>query len=175
MNAQAFFAGRLPLSSVVQLPVVLSLVSSNLTVRLLLGGKLLPLSVTVLPATPAVKLRLMPGPTVKSTQAECSPSDTFTLWDPALASGTLNPQGPKLPLRSVLQCVETLWPSKVTVTVSFASKPLPVTAARSPTAPSSEVSSTDAMTLKRVESENPLSSIAVTLWLPPGASGTSNS
>src|SRR5919201_4168440 len=130
---------------------------------------------TVLPTTPAVTFRLKPGVTVNRIQAECSPSDTVTLWSPTLASGTLNPQGGKLPLRSVLQSVETFSSPKVTLTVSFFAKPLPVTVARSPTAPSLEVSSTDGVTLKCSEAENPLSSIAVTVWLPAFASGTSNS
>src|SRR5919199_3541984 len=102
---------------------------------------------TVLPTTPAVTFRPKPGMTVYSVQAECSPSDTVTLWLPVVAAGTVNPQGPKVPSRSVLQFVETLWPSKVTLTVSFFSKPLPVTTARSPTEPSLEVSSTDGLTL----------------------------
>src|SRR5919199_262514 len=130
---------------------------------------------TVLPTTPAVSFRPKPGTTVYSVQAECLPSDTVTLWLPVVACGTVNPQGRKVPSRSVLQFVETLFPSKVTLTVSFFSKPLPVTVARPLTGPSSEVSSTDGLTLKRVESWNPLSSIALTLWLPAVASGTSNS
>src|SRR5919201_2376445 len=107
---------------------------------------------TVLPTTPAVTFRLKPGVTVNRIQAECSPSDTVTLWAPTLASGTLNPQGGKLPLRSVLQSVETFSSSKVTLTVSFFLKPLPVTAAWLPTGPELEGSSTDGLTVKCSES-----------------------
>ena len=73
------------------------------------------------------------------------------------------------------QGVATLLPSKVTVTVSFSLKPLPTTVAVLPTEPPSVIISTDGVTLKCVASENPLSSITVSLWLPALASGTSNS
>ena len=63
VNAQVLVAGRLPLASVMQLPVVLSLLSSHVTLRVLFGGKLLPVSVMVLPTVPAVAFRLMSGPT----------------------------------------------------------------------------------------------------------------
>src|SRR5919197_6316890 len=129
----------------------------------------------VLPATPAVTFRLIPpGVTVYSIQAECSPSDTVTLWSPRLACGTVNPQGRKVPFRSVLQSVATFSSSKVTLMESFFSKPSPVTVARPPTGPSLEGSSTAGLTLKCSESEKPLSSSAVTFWLPAGASGTWN-
>jgi hypothetical protein len=64
VNAQAFVVGRLPLSSAVQVPDVVSGVPSNVTVRLLLALKLLPLTVTVLPTAPAAGFRLMAGVTV---------------------------------------------------------------------------------------------------------------
>jgi hypothetical protein len=51
----------------------------------------------------------------------------------------MNAQGLKLPLRSVLQSVETLLPSKVTLMVSFALKPLPYITMLLPAAPAREI------------------------------------
>ena len=59
VNAQVLLASRLPLSSAVQVPDVLSAVPSNETVIVLFGLKLLPLSVTVPPAAPALGFKLM--------------------------------------------------------------------------------------------------------------------
>src|SRR5437763_1334564 len=133
VNAQAFFVGRLPLSSAVQ---VLSLVPSNMTVILLPGLKLLPLRVTALPTAPALGVRLMTGVAAKLAEAEFAlVSDAVTVWGPAGAAGTVNGQALKLPLALVLQDVATLLPSKVTVMVAFALKPLPLTAAVLPTTP----------------------------------------
>jgi hypothetical protein len=101
VNAQSFFAGSLPLSSVVQVPDVLSGVPSNVTVRLLLALKLLPLSVMVLPTAPAAGFRLMAGATVKPAEAEWKKrteatfvllSDAVTVWVPEVAAGTVNTQ-----------------------------------------------------------------------------------
>jgi hypothetical protein len=101
VNAQLLLAGRLPLSSAVQVPDVLSGVPSNVTVRLLLALKLLPLSVTVLPTAPAAAFRLMAGLTVKLADAEWKKrteatfvllSDAVTAWGPAGAAGTVNVQ-----------------------------------------------------------------------------------
>jgi hypothetical protein len=64
VNAQLLLAGRVPLASAVQVPDVLSTVPSNVTVIVLFGLKLLPLSVTVLPAAPALGFRLMAELTV---------------------------------------------------------------------------------------------------------------
>ena len=58
-NAQVLLAGSLPLASAVQVPDVLSAVPSNETVIVLFGLKLLPLSVTVPPAAPALGFKLM--------------------------------------------------------------------------------------------------------------------
>src|SRR4051812_40799372 len=110
VNAQAFFVGRLPLSSAVQ---VLSLVPSNMTVILLPGLKLLPLRLTALLTSPALGLRLMAGLAVKLAEAEFAlPFDAVTVWDPAGAAGTVNAQELKLPVASVVQSVATLVPSK---------------------------------------------------------------
>jgi hypothetical protein len=61
VNAQLLLAGSLPLASVVQVPDVLSAVPSDVTVRLLLALKPLPLSVTALPAGTTVASRLRAG------------------------------------------------------------------------------------------------------------------
>ena len=66
-------------------------------------------------------------------------SVAVTVWVPAVAAGTVNAQGLKLPLASVVQDVATLLPSKVRVMVPFALKPLPLTAALLPTTPALEV------------------------------------
>src|SRR5919204_4147511 len=93
-----------------------------------------------LPTVPAVAFRLMAGVTVYIAQAEFSLlSDAVTVWIPAVLAGTVNAQGLKLPSASVVQSVETLLPSKVTVTVAFALKPLPLIAALLPTAPARAV------------------------------------
>ena len=63
------------------------------------------------------------------------PSDAITVWIPVVLAGTVNAQGLKLPVASVVQDVATLLPSKVTVMVAFALKPLPLIAALLPTAP----------------------------------------
>src|ERR687885_405930 len=137
----------LPLPSVVQ--AVSTWWSPMVTLMGLSGAKPLPLTAAPLPAgPPSAGVRLMDALTVYVALVEYPPSDTVTLWVPTVVSGTVNPQGGKLPLRSVLQSVETLWSSKVTVTVSFFLKPLPVTVARSPTEPSFEGISTDGLTLK---------------------------
>jgi hypothetical protein len=70
VNAQVLLAGRLPLASVVQVPDVLSAVPSNVTVIVRFGLKLLPLSVTVPPAAPALGFRLMAGVMVYFAAAE---------------------------------------------------------------------------------------------------------
>jgi hypothetical protein len=103
VNVQLLVVARLPLSSAVQVPDVLSGVPSNVTVRLLLASKLLPLSVTVLPTVPAAGFRLMTGVTVKLAEAEWKKrteatatfvllSDAVTVWGPAGAAGTVNAQ-----------------------------------------------------------------------------------
>jgi hypothetical protein len=67
------------------------------------------------------------------------PSDAVTVWIPRATAGTVNAQGLKLPLASVVQSVETLLPSKLTVMVAFALKPLPFIATLLPAAPAREV------------------------------------
>ena len=64
VNAQVLLAGRLPLSSAVQVPDILSAVPSNVTVIVLFGLKVLPLSVTALSTVPPVPFRLMAGVTM---------------------------------------------------------------------------------------------------------------
>jgi hypothetical protein len=61
VNAQLLLAGRLPRASAVQVPDVPSAVPSYVTVIVLFGLKLLPLSVMVPPAAPALGFRLMAG------------------------------------------------------------------------------------------------------------------
>ena len=63
------------------------------------------------------------------------PSDAVTVWVPPVSGGTVNAQGLKLPVASVVQDVATLLPSKVRVMVPFALKPLPLTAALLPATP----------------------------------------
>ena len=100
-------------------------------------------------------------------------SEAATLWIPARAAGTVNGQALKLPVASVVQDVETLLPSKVTVMVPFRAKPLPVTAALLPTAPMLGARLMAGLTVK-VELVVPafVPSDAVTGWLPAVAAGT---
>src|SRR5919109_720310 len=102
-----------------------------------------------LPTVPAVAFRLMAGVTVYIAQAEFSLlSDAVTVWIPAVLAGTVNAQWRKLPLASVVQSVETLLPSKLTVMGSNDAKPLPLTAAPLPTAPPLAVRPRAALTVK---------------------------
>jgi hypothetical protein len=64
VNAQVLLAGKVPLSSAVQVPDVLSALPSNVTVIVLFGLKLLPLSVTALSTAPPLPFRLMAGVTM---------------------------------------------------------------------------------------------------------------
>jgi hypothetical protein len=62
--------------------------------------------------------------------------DAATVWEPAAAAGTAHAQELKLPAASVVQKnVGTLAPSKVKAMVSLGAKPLPLTTALLPTAP----------------------------------------
>jgi hypothetical protein len=175
VNAQLLLAGRLPLSSAVQVPDVLSGVPSNVTVRLLLALTLLPLSVTALPTTPAAGFRLMTGVAVKRAAAAFAlVSDAVTVWGPAGAAGTVNGQALKLPLALVVQDVATLLLSKLTVMVAFALKPLPLTAAVLPTTPALGARLMAGVTVYIAEAAFALVSDAVTVWGPAGAAGTVN-
>jgi hypothetical protein len=64
VNAQLLLAGKVPLASAVQVPDVVSAVPSNVTVIVLSGLKLLPLSVTALSTAPPVSFKLMAGVTM---------------------------------------------------------------------------------------------------------------
>jgi hypothetical protein len=73
--------------------------------------------------------------TVKVALLEYVPSDTVTVWGPAVAAGTANVQKLKPPLALVVQDVETLLPSKRTVIGANSAKPLPLAMAVLPTVP----------------------------------------
>src|SRR5437763_9902678 len=90
---------------------------------------------TVLPTAPAVAFRLKAGPMVYMAEAEVMPSDAVTVWGPSVASGTVYAQERTLPLASAMQDVETVLPSKLTVTRAYASKTLPLIAALRRAAP----------------------------------------
>jgi hypothetical protein len=151
------------------------LVPSNMTVIVLLALKLLPLTVTVLPPAPALAVRLMAGVTVKLAAAEVSlPFDAVTVWGPAVAAGTVNAQGLKLPVASAVQSVATLLRSKVKAMVLNGAKPLPLTAALLPATPALGVRLMAGLTVYIAAAEFALVSDAVTVWGPPGAAGTVN-
>jgi hypothetical protein len=104
-------------------------------------------------------------------------SAAATVWGTAAAdaAGTVNVQGLKLPVASVVQDVETLPPSKVTLILSLRAKPLPLTAALLPALPALEARLMAGVTVK-VEVVVPavVPSDAVTVWGPAGAAGTLN-
>jgi hypothetical protein len=117
----------------------------------------------------------MTGVAVKRAAAEFAlVSVAVTVWGPAGAAGTVNGQALKLPLALVLQDVATLLPSKVTVMVAFALKPLPLTAAVLPTTPALGVRLMAGVMVYSAAAEFALVSVAVTVWGPAGAAGTVN-
>src|SRR2546423_9766697 len=84
------------------------------------GAKALPLPAAGMPTAPALGLRLMARVTVKVALPEYVPSDTATVWGPAVVAGTVNAQvllAGRLPLASVVQVPDVLSrvPSNVTV------------------------------------------------------------
>jgi hypothetical protein len=87
VNAQKL---RLPLALVAQ--DVATLLPLNLTVMGANGAKPLPLTAAVLPPAPALGIRLMAELTVKVALPEYVPSDTVTVWGPAVVAGTVNAQ-----------------------------------------------------------------------------------
>src|SRR5918911_4348282 len=91
----------------------------------------------------------MAGVTVYIAEAE-SPwgSVAVTVWVPPVAAGTVNVQKRKPPVALAVQDEETLLPSKLTVMGSNDAKPLPLTAAPLPTAPSLAVRLMAALTVK---------------------------
>ena len=117
---------KLPLASAVQgMPpdaVRETLLPSKVTAMGANGAKPLPLTAAGLPTAPALGLRLMARVTVKVALPEYVPSDTATVWGPAVVAGTVNAQvllAGRLPLASVVQVPDVLSrvPSNVTVRV----------------------------------------------------------
>ena len=132
VNAQEL---KLPVASVVQ--DVETLLPSKVTVMVPFRAKPLPLTAALLPTAPMLGARLMAGLTVKVEVVVPAfvPSDAVTGWLPAVAAGTVYAQALKRPLALAVQDVATLLPSKLTVMGANGAKPLPLTAARLPTAP----------------------------------------
>jgi hypothetical protein len=131
MNVQE---SKLPSTSATQ--DVAMLLPSKVKVMGLFGAKPRPLSPTLPPTVPLVELRLMAGSTVYVASAELMyvVSNAVTVWDPAVASGTVNTQR-KLPFASLVQDVASLSSSKPKAMGLFGAKPPPCTTALLPTAP----------------------------------------
>ena len=117
---------KLPVASAVQVGVLGGVVPSKVKVMGLPATKPVPLTATVLltaPAVPVFGVRVMARLTVKVAVAEYGvPSDTVTVWEPAVAAGTVNAQllvVGRLPLAFVVQVPDVLGrvPSNLTVTL----------------------------------------------------------
>src|SRR5437868_12098921 len=131
MNVQE---SKLPLTSATQ--DVAMLLPSKVKVMGLFGAKPRPLIPALLPTVPLVAFRLMAGSTVYVASAELVyvVSNAVTVWDPAVASGTVKAQR-KLPFASLVQDVASLSSSKPKAMGLCGAKPPPRTTSLLPTAP----------------------------------------